>query len=370
MTIDTTINQDGAPLSERQREAALAIFSGKEPGEAQAAYFDLINSDAAKARLAAWRETDEIDPVLAETRHLLLPALLDVESKYVQIERQWPRVFSRRLSKMDTERAAEMRYTGLAQLTSPGARPTRDNAAGERFVYRFDHNNIGLGVSLKPDVAADMKNVPRLAMGLAASFAQTAEVLHASVFNTGFVYNMSLVGDGQPLFSERHPIDDGSYSNVMFDRPLSQATLEDIAVQIAAFPDQASLRINAKPVKLVVPIALQFEAARLAKQMQADNNPAWPGEGIRVLDYLTDQKTWFVTTNIKGLVSFGRAPFRLDLLIEDGCLVLQGTERYVAGHMNPRAVFGILPKGNEADRYAAATDQVATQMRRMSGEAA
>lgn len=349
---------------------AHTIFPDLAPNEAVARYWELMRSEEGEGRLAAWEAQGEVDPALQDLRKSLLPALLDAESKYAQIERQWPTVFRRANSVMAYERFVEMRYTGLAQLMPGGGRPVFDNAAGERFVYQIEHNSIGLGVCLTPEVAADLSVVPRLAMGLANSFAHTAEILHANVFNVGFIYNPAIIGDGQPLFSEHHPIDEGEYSNVSYDLPLNEASLEHVFERMQAFRDQAGLLVKAKPVKLVVPVSLQFHAMRLLKGVAPDETPAYPREGVQVLDYLTDPKAWFVTTSIRGLASFSRARFRLDLKIEEGNLALAATERYGVGHYNPRAVFGVLPSRDQESRYAAATSQVSTQMSRMRGAAA
>lgn len=363
-----------APLTERQKEAAVAIWgSDKGANEALSTYARLIRSEEAQRRIAAWDAAGtDSDPVLHEMRQLLLPALLYAEEMYQHIPRQWAPLFSVALSKMALERIAEMRYAGLAQLTPEGSQTTRDNAGGERFVYSIENLAFALGVAFSREAINDglcLHQVGAISMGLAESHHQTAEILHANVFNVGEVYQAQIGGDGLPLFSESHPIDKGTYSNVLYDRPLTEAGLEDVAMLIAKFPDQAGLKIEARPINLVVPIALQFQAFRLESALKREHGdkmpPWWPRNGIEVVDYLTDPKAWFVTTSIKGLVSFRRAPFRMDLLIESDKLVIETTERYGMGYYNPRAVIGVLPTGNTDERYTAATEQVAGQMRRM-----
>ena len=71
---------------------------------------------------------------LAQIRDLLLPGLWGISGKYEQIERQWPKIFTRTDSKMALERRASMRYLGLAQLKQEGGVTAFDNASGERYV--------------------------------------------------------------------------------------------------------------------------------------------------------------------------------------------------------------------------------------------
>src|SRR6267154_3164361 len=141
---------------------------------------------------------------LAQIRDLLLPGLWGVSGKYDQIERQWPKIFRQTDSKMALERRASMRYLGLAQLKQEGGVTAFDNAAGERFVYNQEHNEIGLGYAITRKAIDD--NLYKAEFGpsndgLMASFQETEEIYAANVFNTSTTFNTAVQGDGQALLS-------------------------------------------------------------------------------------------------------------------------------------------------------------------------
>jgi hypothetical protein len=295
----------------------------------------------------------------AAVRDLLLPGLFLVEGRYPQIERQWPQLFWRSNSKMALERAAEMRYAGLAQIKAEGGATVFDNAPGERFIYNIEHVALGLGIAMTREALDDnlyKDQFGPMSMGLAESFHQTEEILHANVLNSGTVYQSTIVGDGQPLFSTAHPIDNGTYANRPSpDLGLNEASLEYATQQIRVFPDQAGLRMQARAQRMVVPIALQYTSFRLTR---ADLRPGTANNDItayiaagalkennQVMDYLSSPTAWFVTSSIKGLVSFNRIPFELDMQIDPvtGNLMIIAYQRYGVGYVNPRSCWGSFP---------------------------
>jgi hypothetical protein len=288
-------------------------------------------------------------------RDLLLPGLAGVEGKYPQIVRQWPNVFWRGHSKMSLERIAEMRYTGLAQLKNEGSATVFDNAPGERFIWQIEHNAYGLGTAITREALDDnlyKEHFGPMSIGLAESFAQTEEIVHANVINQSTVVNPLYFGDNQPLASTAHPIDNGSYANRPSpDLDLAESALEYALQQIRVFPDQAGLRLLARGRKLVVPIALEFTAERLCKaelrpgtnsnDITAFLSSGGLEEGYQVMDYLTSPFLWAVLSTIRGLVSYERVPFELDLQVDPvtGNLLIIAYQRYGVGIRNPRGIW-------------------------------
>lgn len=287
-------------------------------------------------------------------RDLLLPGLAGVEGKYPQIVRQWPTVFNRGFSKMAAERIAEMRYTGLAELKAEGGATTFDNAPGERFIWNIEANAYGLGTAITREALDDnlyKDHFGPMSIGLAESFAQTEEIVHANIINTSTAVNPTIIGDQQPLASTVHPIDNGTYANRPSpDLDLNEAAVEYMTQLIRVFPDQAGNRLLARSRKLVVPIALQYTAERLTKaELRPGTNTnditaflsagALP-EGYQVMDYLTSPYLWAVLSTIKGLVSYERVPFELDMQVDPitGNLLLIGYQRYGVGWKNPRGI--------------------------------
>jgi len=260
---------------------------------------------------------------------------------------------------MAMERIAEMRYTGLAQLKSEGSATVFDNAPGERFVWQILHAAYGLGVAQTRESLDDnlyKDHFGPMSMGLAESCAQTEEIVHANVLNTSTSVNANVLGDGQPLLSTAHPIDVGVYANRPSpDLDLNEAAIEYALQQIRVFPDQAGLRLLARSRKLIVPIALEFTAERLTKaelrpgtntnDITAYLSSGGLPEGYQVVDYLTSAFTWFILSTIKGLVSYERVPFELDLQVDPvtGNLLIVSYFRFGAAWRNPRGIWGSAP---------------------------
>jgi hypothetical protein len=279
---------------------------------------------------------------------------------YPEIPRQWPGAFDQSgTSKMALERIVEMRPVGLAQLKAEGGATAFDNAAGERFIWNVDMVALGLGFAITREALDDNLYKDQFnpqSMGLAESFAQTWEILHANILNNGASVNTSVNGDLQPLFSTQHPIDTGVYANRPSpDLDLNEAALELSFTQIRSFPDQAGIIKFFRGRKLIVPKQLEFVAERLTKtelRVGTANNDvnafmsagALP-DGYQVMDFLTSAFAWFVKSTCKGMRHYNRIPYEMDLQVDpvSGNLLVIGYERQGFANSNPRAMWGSLP---------------------------
>lgn len=296
---------------------------------------------------------------LAAIRDQLFPGLRGIEGKYSMIPTQFSKVFDTGTSKMAIERTLENRYLGLAQVKSEGAATSFDNAAGERFVYNQEHTELGLGYAITrkaidDNLYKDQFNPSNL--GLMESFQQTKEILGANVLNTASTYNNAIVGDGVSLCNTAHPIDGSTYANrPTVDVDLSETALQNAMIQIRQFRDQAGLKVFARGRTLIVPIQLEYVAARLLKTElrpgTTDNDvnallaTGGVADGYEVMDFLTSSFAWFVKTNIRGLLYLQRVPFETDMQVDFTTqnLLCLAYERYSFGYYNPRAIWGTFP---------------------------
>jgi hypothetical protein len=298
---------------------------------------------------------------LAQIRDLLLPGLWGVTGKYEQIERQWPKIFKTTDSKMALERRASMRYLGLAQLKQEGGVTSFDNAAGERFVYNQEHNEIGLGYAITRKAIDD--NLYKAEFGpsndgLMASFQQTEEIYGANVLNTGTTFNANVGGDAKALFDTAHPIDGNTIGNrPTTDQDLNETSLLNAGINVrSTWRDNAGLKIYARARKAIVPTQLEPIALRLFRSElrpgTADNdvnailgmNESFK-EGFIVNDYLTSSFAWFLLTNVDGLIFMDRIPFEMDMSVEftTDNLLVKGYQRYSFGYYDWRSIFGNFP---------------------------
>lgn len=296
---------------------------------------------------------------LSQIKDQLFPGLRGVEGRYQMISPQYVQVFDQGTSKMAIERTLENRYLGLAQIKTEGGAVGFDNAAGERFMWNQEHTELALGYAITRKAIADnlyKEQFNPQNLGLIESFNQTKEILGANVLNTGNVVNPAVVGDGQPLFSTAHPIDQGSYANrPSTDVDLSETALYNALIQIRQLKDQAGLKIFARGRRLLVPIQLEYVAARLTKtELRVGTNDNDVNalitvkgleDGYTVLDFLTSSFAWFVKSNIRGLLYLQREPFETDMQVDfiSQNLLVIGYERYSFGYYNPRAIWGTFP---------------------------
>jgi hypothetical protein len=189
---------------------------------------------------------------------------------------------------------------------------------------------------------------------LAFSMRQTKENVVANMYNRAF--NSSYVGgDGATLLSTAHPTATaGNQANKMStDADLSEAALEDLVVLTGQAQNSRGLRISIQPKSLIVPVQLQFEAARILKsvgQNDTANNAINAlrsmgafTDGIKLNHYLTDTDAFFIRTNApESLKLFQRveADFGQDKDFDTDNLKYKAYERYSAGWSDWRGLFG------------------------------
>lgn len=254
-----------------------------------------------------------------------------------------------------------MRYLGLAQLKQEGGVTAFDNAAGERYVYNQEHNEIGLGYAITRKAIDD--NLYKAEFGpsndgLMASFQQTEEIYGANVFNTGNVFNQNVGGDQQALFSTSHPIDGNTIGNrPLIDVDMNETSMLNFAIAIrSTWRDNANLKIYARGRKVVIPTQLEPVALRLFRSelrpgSTSNDVNAILGmndslkEGFIVNDYLTSGFAWFMLTNVDGLIYMNRIPFEMDMSVEftTDNLLVKGYQRYSFGYYDWRSVYGTFP---------------------------
>lgn len=244
---------------------------------------------------------------------------------------------------------------GLAPIKPEGSGILYDSTQ-QGYTSRYTNVAYGLGFIITREAIDDNQYEQKAVANtrtLARSFRVTKETVAANVYNRAF--NTSYTGgDGKALIVTDHPTQSGNQSNALsVAADLSEASLEDLTVQVMNATDDRGLRIQLQDRSLIVPPSLVFEATRILKsQLQNDtaNNAVnamrsmglFP-EGIKVNNYLTDTDAYFVRTDApNGMKHFERtAPeFAQDNDFDTSNLKYKGYERYVFGWSDFRQVFG------------------------------
>jgi hypothetical protein len=282
-----------------------------------------------------------------------LNALFGLE--YATYGEQHKEIYETETSERSFEEETKLSGFSAAQVKNEGAPIAYDNAQ-EAFTARYTHVTIAQGFSLTEEAIEDNlydSLSARYTKALARSMAYTKQVRAASVLNNGF--NPAFPGgDGVSLFATNHPLVSGGTNS---NRPttgadLNETSLEAAVIQIAAWTDERSLLIAAKPRKLIVPPALQFVATRLLEtelrvgttdnDINALKNNGSIPEGYTVNNYLTDTNAWFLTTDVpNGMKHFVRTPLSnsMDGDFDTGNVRYKSRERYSFGFSDPLGMF-------------------------------
>jgi hypothetical protein len=193
----------------------------------------------------------------------------------------------------------------------------------------------------------------RYTRALARSMSQTKQIKAAAVLNGAF--DTSIGGDGKPLCALDHPTLGGPdlKNELTVPADLSETSLEQALIDIAAFTDERGLKIAVQGLKLIIPKELMFTADRIMKSTlrvgTADNdinavrNMGMVPQGYTVNHFLTDPDAWFIKTDApNGMKMFSRVAIKTGFEgdFDTGNVRYKARERYSFGFSDPRGLFG------------------------------
>jgi len=287
----------------------------------------------------------------------LLPGLNAVFGlEYARYGQEHKEIYETESSERSFEEETKLSGFSAAPVKNEGSAISYDNAQ-EAWTARYTHETIALGFSITEEAIEDNlydSLSARYTKSLARAMAYTKEVKGAAVLNNGWASTVTY-GDGQPLFSTAHPlVSGGTNSNTTSTGvDLNETSLENAVIQIAAWTDERSLLIAAKPRKLIVPPNLQFVATRLLEtelrvatnnnDINAIKNNGSIPEGYTINHFLTDTNAWFLTTDVpNGLKHFVRTPLQnsMDGDFDTGNVRYKARERYSFGVSDPLGIYG------------------------------
>ncbi len=287
---------------------------------------------------------------------LLWPGLNAIWGRdYEEYSKEYTDLFDIETSDMNYEEEVEMTGFGLAPVKPQGSATVYDTDT-QGTVNRYTHVAYGLGFNVtreeRDDNLYEKKAIERTQQ-LAFSFRQTRENVGANIYNRAFNTSYTY-GDSKALLVTDHPTLSGNQSNTLaVAADLSEASLEDITIQVGQATNSRGLRIALISRKLIVPINLQYEAARILKstlQNDTNNNAinalknmgVFP-DGVAVNHYLTDTDAFFIRTNApRGMKWFDRikTEFGEDGDFDTGNWKYKGYMRFSAGVSDFRGIFG------------------------------
>lgn len=287
----------------------------------------------------------------------LLPGLNKLFGlEYARYAEEHTEIFTTETSDRSFEEELKLSGFGAAPTKLEGQSIQYDTAQ-ESYVSRYTHETIAMGFAITEEAIEDNlydQLSARYTKALARAMAYTKQIKAAAILNNGF--NPTFTGgDGVELFSTAHPLVGGgtNANEPAVPADLNETALENAVIDISAWTDDRGLLIAARPLKLIIPAALQFEATRILETAQrvgtADNdinalknNGSIP-QGYRINHFLTDPDAWFLTTDVpNGLKHFQRVPLKtgMDTDFDTGNARYKARERYSFGWSDPLGVYG------------------------------
>ena len=286
-----------------------------------------------------------------------LNALFGLE--YKQYDDESKQVYETESSERAFEEEVKLSGFGAAPVKSEGSSITYDTAQ-EHFTARYTHETIAMGFAITEEAVEDNlydSVSARYTKALARAMAHTKQVKAAFPLNNAYAAGTFAAGDGIALCATTHPtVAGGTLANVLATASdLNETSLEQAAIDIAAFTDDRGLIIAARPKKLIVAPYNQFVATRILETElrpgTADNdinamrtNGTIPG-GYAVNHFITtgNKKEWFVMTDVpNGMKHFTRTPLQtgMDGDFDTGNVRYKARERYSFGVSDFLGIFG------------------------------
>jgi hypothetical protein len=276
--------------------------------------------------------------------------------EYKRYPEQYKDIFDISTSEKAFEEDVLLVGFGAAPVKGEGG-PVAYEAGGESYVSRYTHETIALAFAITEEAEEDGlygSLGAKYSKALARSLQHTKEIKGANICNNGF--NSAFPGgDGVQLFSVSHPMWGGGTQSNTLATPadLSEASLEQAAIDISTFDDDRGIPIAAQIKRLLIPTELQFVATRILmspyRSNTGDNDVnalftlATVGDGFSVNHRFTDQDAWFLKTDCPdGLKQFVRKRVSRGLEgdFETGNLRYKARERYSFGWSDWRGGYG------------------------------
>ena len=276
---------------------------------------------------------------------------------YDEYTNEYAEIFAQEDSQRAFEEEVMLSGFGSASVKPEGTSVNFDSAT-ESFTARYSHETVGLAFQITEEAVEDNlydRVSARYTKALARSMANTKQVKGANILNNAFSANAAdFGGDGVSLASTAHPtLTGGNFSNrSATDADLNETSLEQAVIDVAAFIDERGLKIALKPMKMIIPSALQFVADRLMNSSgrvgTADNDinvfnqSGYIPQGYSVNHYLTDTDAFFIKTDCpNGFKHFVRTPITTAMEgdFDTGNMRYKARERYSFGFSDPRCVY-------------------------------
>lgn len=289
---------------------------------------------------------------------LLWPGIFDTWGQiYDSHAKEYTDLYDIKSSDKAYEQAVQVTPFSIAPVKGQGAPVTYDGEV-QGVVTTYQHIAYALGYIVTFEELRDnlYKEVAtRRAQANAFSMQQTVETVCAFPYNNAFATTYFTTADGAALCSTAHVnATGGTYSNALSPAAdLSEASIEDLSIQIMGATNDTGQPINIMPRSLHIARQEWYNANRILKSVlqsdTANNNinvlkatNAFP-EGIKMNHYFTSAHPWFIRTNVlNGMTMFWRDEpmFDQDNDFDTKNAKAASYMRFSVGCTDPRGIYG------------------------------
>lgn len=288
---------------------------------------------------------------------LLWPGIKSVYGlAYKEHKAEYPDAFDLTTSDKAFEEVVGVTGFGLAPVKTQSGAVSYDTAT-QGYTKRYTNVTYGLGFIITMEMYDDNQYAQfslTRSTALAFSMRQTKEIVSANVFNRGFNPNYTQP-DGKALFATDHvKITGGSWSNELTTpADLNEASLEQACIDIGKFTNDRGMKIAVRPMTLLVPVDLEFDAERilLSTLTPGSGNNAINvirargkiPNGVKVNHYFSDNDAWFIKTNCPNGMTYQERradKFSMDNDFDTENGKYKATARYAVGCSDERGIFG------------------------------
>lgn len=276
---------------------------------------------------------------------------------YDEHPKEYPDLFDEETSDKAYEEDVQITGFGLAPVKPQGQPVTYDSEV-QGPIQRFNHIAYALGYIVTYEEQRDNlyeEVSQRRIKANAFSMTQTIENIAAFPYNNAFSATAYPTADGAALCSTAHVnTTGGTFSNALSPAAdLSEASIEDLCVQIMGTQTDRNLLIAIMPQSLHIPRQEWYNANRILQSVlqsdTASNNinvlkatNAFP-KGIKLNHYFTAPHAWFIRTNCpNGMTMFwrDRPIFDQDNDFDSKNLKASSYMRFSVGNTDPRGIAG------------------------------
>lgn len=276
-------------------------------------------------------------------------------SYYEEHYEEYMELFDKQTSNKSYEETVGLIGFGLAPKKEQGSAVQFDTQT-EGFTNRYTNDTYALGYIVTQEEQEDNLYLENMMFArtrmLAYSMNQTKENVAANIYNRAFDNTFSFA-DGVSLINTAHVTGDGTQSNRLATAAdISEASLEDLSIQINDATDPRGLKMSIRPRYVHIPTSLEFQTCRILKsvlQNDTANNAinalkaTGAYEGYMINHYFTDQDAWFTRTSaVEGMTYFERTARELteDNDFDTTNYKIKQRERYVFGASDFRGIYG------------------------------